>query len=324
MSVFTNLLHRTVPRESTIRESKFSFSIEYRKQFSIGLPSSSNSTEAMSAINKDGSLNVSMLERQVREDMAIYTKSRAEDGMKKRALHASVDYDEFKNLVSASQLKPIGWRDVSSLFNGCSGSHSTFRNRTVHGGGIGCLDGYIDEKKKNENKMKEKMTTKSQESKGISSSAKSSRDAYNFLALWKQQCSSSAGAALSFLLQMEEKPETICEQYFSTDIDSDVVGDIVSALQLLMCLALDKNDHNDESFSSQIADTSDEPDSTLKFISSWLKAMTTCGRFDLAISFMTATQESQLKEIVEFVKTSTDAENADDDYLRRYNDLLKR
>eukprot|EP00986_Skeletonema_menzelii_P005277 scaffold1891_cov139-Skeletonema_menzelii.AAC.2 len=277
----------------------------------------------MSAINKDGSLNVSMLERQVREDMAIYTKSRAEDGMKKRALHTSIDYDEFKNLVSASQLKPIGRRDVSSLFNGCSGSHSTLRNRTVHGGGIGCLDGYIDEKKKNENKMKE-MTTKSQESKGISSSAKSSRDAYNFVALWKQQCSSSAGAALSFLLQMEEKPETICEQYFSADIDSDVVGDIVSALHLLMCLALDKNDHNDESVVALIAGTSDEPDSTLKFISSWLKAMTTCGRFDLAISFMTATQESQLKEIVEFVKTSTDTENADDDYLRRYNDLLKR
>jgi len=281
----------------------------------------------MSAINKDGSLNISMLERQVREDMAIYSKSRAEDGMKKRALHACQDYEEFQNFVSVSQLKPISKGDVSSLFNGSSGSRATFRNRTVHGAaevqsGIGCLDGYIDEKKKSandDNKKNVEMTTKN-----IGSSAKSSRDAYNFLAQWRRKCSSSATETLLFLAQMKELPEMTCRQYFSTDIDSDVVGDVVCALHLLMCISVDKSKTNDDLVSESITNLLETPKST-QFISSWLKAMTGCGRFDLAISFLTSKQVLQLKEIVEFVKNSVYAEDAgeDDDYLCRYNDLFK-
>ena len=157
-----------------------------------------------------------MLERQVREDMAIHSKSRAEDEMKKKALHSSKDYDEFNNFVSVSQLEPVSNRDVSSLFNGSSGgaqTTTTFRNRTVHGASkeIGCLDGYIDERK--EIQMDAQiMTTKRLENKGSSSSTiKSSRNAHNFLAHWKQQCSSSASDALSFLVQLKDTPETICK-----------------------------------------------------------------------------------------------------------------
>ena len=226
--------------------------------------------------------------------------------MKKKALHSSKDYDEFNNFVSVSQLEPVSNRDVSSLFNGSSGGSqsTTFRNRTVHGAskerGIGCLDGYIDERK--EIQMDAQiMTTKRLENKGSSSSTiKSSRNAHNFLAHWKQQCSSSASDALSFLVQLKDTPETICKTYFATDIDSDVVSDIVSALHLLMSKALGKNDHNDndESVAALIADL----DEATTFISSWLRAMLACGRFDLARSFLTSTQESQLNEIVEFVK----------------------
>lgn len=255
--------------------------------------------------------------------MAIYSKSRKEDDMKKRALHACKDYSEFQDFVSVSQLKPISGHDVSSLFNGSSGLLPTFRNRTVHGAaevqsGIGCLNGYIDEKKKganDENKKNVEMTAKN-----IGSSIKSSRD--NFLAQWKRQCSSSANDTLLFLALMKELPEMTCRQYFSAEIDSDVVGDIVGALHLLMCIAGDMSRPNDDVVAESIADLLEEPKPT-QFISSWLKAMSGCGRFDLAISFLKAKQELQLKEIVEFVKKSVYAEDADGDYLCRYNDLLK-
>lgn len=274
----------------------------------------------MSAINKNGSLNISMLERQVREDMAIYSKSRAEDEMKKRALHACKDYTEFQDFVSVSQLKPISGNDVSSLFNGSSGSQSTFRNRNVHGAvemqnGIGCLGGYIDEKKKATGNNAE-MTTKT-----VGSSTKSSRDTYKFLAQWRQKCSLSANDTLLFLAQLKDVPEVTCRQYFSTDIDSDVVGDIVGALHLLMRIAMDTSKSNDVLAPESITDLLEEQKST-QFISSWLKAMTVCGRFDLAISFLTSKQELQLKEIVEFVKNSAPAKDADD-YLCRYTDLFK-
>jgi hypothetical protein len=283
----------------------------------------------MSAINEDGSLNISLLERQVREDMAIYSKSRAEDGMKKRALQASQDYDDFKNFVSVSQLKPISGRDVSSLFNGSSGSIPSFRNRTFHGAsveqsGIGCLDGYIEKKKDevvaNDNKKKNvEMTTKCQDGKATRSTIKSSRDAYNFLARWKRECSSSARDALLFLAQMEELPEQTCRYYFSTDIDSDVVGDVVCALHLLMRIAMDKNGHNDD-FAAELVLTEllNEPNTTT-FIKSWLKAMTGCERFDLALSFLTTEHKLQLKEIVDFVKDSVYTEDEDEVYLHRYN-----
>lgn len=271
---------------------------------------------------------MSILEQQVREDMAIYSKSRAEDEMKKRALHACKDYTEFQNLVSVSQLKPISSDDVSSLFNGSSGLSPTFRNRTVHGAadsqsGIGCLDGYIDEKKKGANgENKKKTVDVEMTAKIIGSSTKSSRDTYNFLAQWRRKCSSSARDTLLFLAQMKEEPEKTCRQYFSTDVDSDVVGDIVGALHLFMCIAVDKSKCNDDLVAESITDLLEVPKST-KFISSWLKAMTGCGRFDLAISFLTAKEELQLKEIVEFVKNSIYTEDADDDYLCRYNDLFK-
>jgi len=292
----------------------------------------------MSALNKDGSLNTSLLERQ--EDMAIYSKSRAEDSMKKRALHTCQGgYDEFKNFVSVSQLKPISGNDVSSLFNGSSGSlpTSTFRNSSVHGAstvqsGIGCLDGYIDEKKKDgevvvngdkDKKNNVEVKTTSQGSKVNPSSTKSSRDAYNFLARWKRQCSSSASDTLTFLVHLEEVPETTCQQYFSTDIDSDVVGDIACALHLLMCIALDKNGHNDDLVAElSSAELLSEPNTT-KFMSSWLKAMTGCGRFELALSFLTTKQELHLKEIVQFVKNSNYTGDADKVYLQRYNNLFK-
>lgn len=288
----------------------------------------------MSAINKDGSLNIALIERQVKEDIAIYSKSRAEDVMKKRALHSSKDYDEFKNFVSVSQLKPASGRDVSGLFNGGSGSFPTFRNRTVHGASsgvqtsIGCLDGCIDKKK---DKVviicDDEMTTKChEEGKAATriSTVKSSRDAYNFLARWKRQCSSSASNALPFLAQMEELPEEICRQYFSTDIDSDVVGDIVGALHLLMRIAVnDKNGHHDDLVTElRLTELLDEPNTT-KYISTWLNAMTGCGRFDLALSFLTTEHEQQLKEIVAFVKDSVYTDDADEVYLCRYNVVFK-
>ena len=43
-----------------------------------------------SAINPDGkTINIGHLEREVKEDVAIYHKCKAEDNMKKRAVHTS-------------------------------------------------------------------------------------------------------------------------------------------------------------------------------------------------------------------------------------------
>ncbi|KAL7461487.1 hypothetical protein ACHAXS_001908 [Conticribra weissflogii] len=81
------------------------------------------SAKNKSILNLGGkTINISHLEQEIKGDVASYHKYRAEDGMKKRAVHASKDYDEFRNFVSVSQLKPTSGRDLSTLFRGAAGS----------------------------------------------------------------------------------------------------------------------------------------------------------------------------------------------------------
>ena len=290
----------------------------------------------MSIVNKDGSLNVSLLELEVNEDIKIYAKSRAEDNMKKKAMHTSRDYEEFQSFLSVSQLQPISARDVSSLFNGgVSGSSSSFRNRGVHGtvaaaviqSGRGMND--YNEKKRDggivDNNQKSQCGKLTR-----TSSKKSSREASNFLAHWRSK-SSSSSQALSFLVQIGgDDPTVICKQYFSTDIDCDVLGCIVNALHLLMCIVTNQtteNEHNDELenvtnelVSANLLDIK----SATEFMSRWLDALPGCGRFTLSISFLTSEHEVRLKEVIKFIKDSIHINEAGgiDDYLCHYNVIV--
>lgn len=290
----------------------------------------------MSIVNQDGSLNVSLLEREVNEDIKIYAKSRAEDNMKKKAMHTSRDYDEFQSFLSVSQLQPISARDVSSLFNGgVSGSSSSFRNRGVHGtaaaaaaiqSGRGKND-YKEKKKGKEGGIVDNSQKFQYGKLTRTSSKKSSREASNFLAHWRSKTSSSS-QALSFLVQIgRDDPTVICKQYFSTDIDSDILGCIVNALHLLMCIVTNQtaeNDHNDELenvtnglMSANLLDIN----SATEFMSRWLEALPGCGRFTLSLSFLTSEHEVRLKEVIKFIKDSV--HNINDaggkEYLSHYN-----
>lgn len=288
----------------------------------------------MSIVNQDGSLNVSLLEREVNNDIKIYAKSRAEDNMKKKAMHTSRDYDEFQSFLSVSQLQPISARDVSSLFNGgVSGSSSSFRNRGVHGTAAAAIQSgrgkndYNGKKKGKEGSIVGN-GQKSQYGKLTrTSSKKSSREASNFLADWRSK-SSSSSQALSFLVQIGlDDPTMICKQYFSTDIDSDILGSIVNALHLLMCIVTNQtteNEHNDELenvknglMSANLLDIK----SATEFVSRWLEALPGCGRFTLSLSFLTSEHEVRLKEVIKFIKDSVDNINdaGGKEYLSHYN-----
>ncbi len=290
----------------------------------------------MSIVNKDGSLNVSLLEREVNEDIAIYAKSRAEDNMKKKAMHTSRDYDEFQSFLSVSQLQPISARDVSSLFNGSvSGSSSSFRNRGVHGTAAGAAAVIQSGRGVNDNSGG--IVDNSQKSQygklTRTSSKKSSREATNFLAHWRSKSSSSL-KALSFLVEIGgdvggDDPTVICKQYFSTDIDSDILGCIVNALHLLMCIVTNQtteNEHNDELenvtnelVSANLLDIK----SATECMSRWLEALSGCGRFTLSLSFLTSEHEVRLKEVIKFIKDSIHINDAGGkEYLCHYSVIV--
>mmetsp|Transcript_22478 Transcript_22478/g.66635 ORF Transcript_22478/g.66635 Transcript_22478/m.66635 type:complete len:316 (-) Transcript_22478:428-1375(-) len=94
------------------------------------MPMPISSSSRPGAILPDGRLNASLLRREIADGVRNDARCRAENDMKKRAIHASKDYDEFRKFVSASQLKPVGRKDVADLFSGAGG-------RGGSGGGIG-------------------------------------------------------------------------------------------------------------------------------------------------------------------------------------------
>eukprot|EP00581_Thalassiosira_minuscula_P006580 CAMPEP_0183743496 /NCGR_PEP_ID=MMETSP0737-20130205/65248_1 /TAXON_ID=385413 /ORGANISM="Thalassiosira miniscula, Strain CCMP1093" /LENGTH=296 /DNA_ID=CAMNT_0025979115 /DNA_START=316 /DNA_END=1206 /DNA_ORIENTATION=- len=287
---------------------------------------------------------LSHLEREIKNDVAAYRQNKAEDGMKKRAIHASSDYNEFRNFVSVSQLKPTSGRDVSSLFGGASGSLPTgsFGSRKNQGGKTAAIGGFDDLiRRRKEDVPKNSSTSTSvakldgsihslvsgdglaNKLKSKSNSVKSSREAHDFLREWKQ-CCTSAEATLSFLARLKNadgtsfqnqlllQPDVICDKYFSADIDSDILGGIVEALHLLS-----NRKNNIESLSLET--------SRLAFIRGWIKALPTCGRFELSISFLMQNQRLKLKEICNFLEDSKEEHDkvSDKEYLVQYASLLK-
>ncbi|MFN9960601.1 MAG: hypothetical protein ACK55I_46560, partial [bacterium] len=68
-------------------------------------------------------------------------------------------------------------------------------------------------------------------------------------------------------------PKVVCKEYFSAEIDSDVMGDIVEALHLLVTMSVSEK-------AELLMETS-----VSTFIHNWLKPLQSCGRFELSLSF---------------------------------------
>mmetsp|Transcript_1028 Transcript_1028/g.2279 ORF Transcript_1028/g.2279 Transcript_1028/m.2279 type:complete len:321 (+) Transcript_1028:137-1099(+) len=314
-----------------------------------------------SAISKR-TIDISHLEREIKQDVASYRQYKAEDGMKKRAIHASKDYDEFRNFVSVSQLKPTSGRDVSNLFTGASGLLATgSRSKQIQRGHatIGGFDDIIQRRKDSSAttsstpiarldgnlqslSIGELSTSKSKAESGTRAK-KSSREVHDFLREWKQ-CCTTAKDTLSFLARIKDidgsfqnqlvlQPAVTCTEYFSTDIDSDVVGNIVEALHLLcmktdgdsLAIATANGSAGDWRDASGVPHLLSSRYNLLSFTHSWLKNLPSCGRFELSVSFLMPHQQQKLKEVCNFLKKSNgdEGKSANEKYLIQYDFLLK-
>ena len=90
------------------------------------MSNSKRNTKPLGAILPDGRINTALLQREIANELAADARFSAEDVMKKRAVHISKDYDEFKNFVAASELKPVSSSEMGQLFvQGRQGQGST-------------------------------------------------------------------------------------------------------------------------------------------------------------------------------------------------------
>nr|CCA14216.1 conserved hypothetical protein [Albugo laibachii Nc14] len=66
-------------------------------------------------LNEDGVLNVRALERELAEAIEYDRVYKRTDEVKKRAIHTSANYDEFKNRVACANMKPITTKELKEL-----------------------------------------------------------------------------------------------------------------------------------------------------------------------------------------------------------------
>jgi len=227
---------------------------------------------------------------------------------------------------------------VSNLFSGASGSIGSSVNKSsnaITNASIGGFDDIVQRRKDNSSIAKlddnlqslllgKKKTTTidSTKDKRI---ANTSKDI--FLKEWKRHCT-SAHDTLIFLSRQRDKnadntndnnkfilqPNEICKEYFSVDIDSEIIGDVVEALYLLVTMtnettSLPTNSDEGSSSCNALAMTglfSSQHDTT-SFIRNWLNALTSCGRFELSVSFLMPDEQTRLKKIVNFLKESNES-----------------
>jgi hypothetical protein len=271
---------------------------------------------AKSIINPDGTVDTSRLEREIREDLALHRRHAAEDAMKKKAIHTSADYDEFKNFVSCAELKPTTSRDVSSLFTCSFGSASRSGNAACRDGGRqGVLGGYgesIQQRKVFEaerSSANSSSTGKQVPKENNVISKKSSREAYDFLREWKKECTSPEHT-LSFLTRIRPSDTTsgieltlpagdTCREYFSTDIDSEILGDIVEGLHLLS-----RSDKVSPRIKHCIDNIESAGSNVVDFIDAWINSLDGCGRIGLSLSFLSSVQSRQWEDVLAFVQSS--------------------
>ena len=162
-----------------------------------------------------------------------------------------------------SQLKSTSSREVSNLFNGASGSieSSNKSNNAIAKGNasIGGFDDIVQRRKDNGSVAKLDDNLQSLllgKKKTIINSTKDKRSANTskdiFLKEWKRHCTSAHDTLIFLSRQRRDntvfddtndnnnqfilQPNEICKEYFSIDIDSEIIGDVVEALYLLVTM----------------------------------------------------------------------------------------
>ena len=278
-------------------------------------------------------------------------------------------------------MKPTSGREVSNLFNGAATGSISSSSRSKNEDDntattIGGFDDIIQRRKedafsnasstsksiKNLDKNLQSLllgnvATTSKSNAGNNQIAKTSRAAHDFLKEWKRHCT-TAKDTLAFLTMRDGstnddntelllQPDVICKEYFSTDIDSEILGDVVEALHLLVNMketvhlsSADSGDDDEYCTLSNINNAgtdkscidasamtdlfSSSQKDAISFVHNWLKALASCGRFELSVSFLMPDEQTKLKEVCNSLKTmNKETDDSIDELLLRYDTLLK-
>lgn len=250
----------------------------------------SSASNAPSAVLPDGSLNVSFLERDIAKDLQSHQQYRAEDEMKKRAIHASSNYDEFKAFVKCSRQNPVSKLEINQLFNGPitgvtplqSNASSTAPKVDSSRSSIYQPTSFSSDRHATTNPTLPLTCCNDGQDKYSVDTFSQPQNAMDFERIWTKHTTIEKK---SRFLSSDLTPKHFLKLYTNIELSSFLLGDIIE------CLA-----HIASSF-----DCSDED--CLRKVYSWMKIITKCNRFTINVLLLKAGQKDMVHFIVgEFLK----------------------
>lgn len=255
-----------------------------------------SSNKYSSAILPNGKVNVSLIQREIAQDLSADARYHAEDCMKKRAIHMSKDYDEFKSFVSCSQLKPVPSHEMGQLFVARrteNQQHHRARSGRVNPSCTRTAPSVISS-----------MVSSPFTTDGSSRVGETSREIPTNVAQlereWKRYCGSPADT-LSYITmpvsailcpssvldsgfteRLRISPEQISQSLCRVEMDATVFGDILEALDCLLSAEFDNIRDEARSFTHR-----------------WMLALPHSGRFRINVAFLSKKQRKFIVTIFE-------------------------
>lgn len=262
---------------------------------------------APSAIRSDGTLNVNFLERDIVNDVASHGQYRAEDSMKKRAVHSSANYDEFKAFVKCSQLNPVSRSEISQLFHPHVPAVAT-SNKNTTGNGATTRRSYANSSIPISDPYKSSIYQPSSSSSNIRAEATDTttplhstnekkndinnishppQNAMEFERKWNTAYGTIPEKA-QFLLS-EIPPKHLSKLYSKLEMNSIILGEIIE------CLHFKVSNLNN----STTTEGSTSNSSSSKEIYNWMKMCSRCNRFTINAILLTTVQKDMVKFIID-------------------------
>jgi len=291
-------------------------------------------SKTLSAINNDGQLNVLVIQQEIARDIAMDNQYHAEDDMKKKAIHMSKNYDEFKSFVACSNLQPVQRNEMSQLFmpreynnslmkqtrpNKLSNSFSELDQATKK-----LLNGLrISSNENQDASIIPIVSAARNRTNSITNSLSLTNVPSTFLELekqWRYYCTSVESTLQYILLSTDVTenhddnnsmvkyplfiptslrlcPEYVCCKLCKMEMSSEMFGDLIAALFHLL-----KDSTTYEIETSTVVEKNHEIiQSCILFAYKWIKCLPKSGGFDLNIAFLNQKQKQFVVSIFQLL-----------------------
>ncbi|GMI31507.1 hypothetical protein TrCOL_g5788 [Triparma columacea] len=258
--------------------------------FLSSLPVNPSSTPSSSAVSSTGALNVALLAKEVKQGLQEEKTYKAVDTMKKKAIHTSQTYEEFKNFVACAEQKPLDRGEMESLKE-TKGSWT--QQKTRH-----ALN--LKKSKRSSKKEKRGVVSKKFPVVGPKTGMEFDRD-------WRRHCDTEERRWRYLNLAGPGALGGI----WKTEVDAGIMGKVLETVKW----AWDQRDvkggegrsvegegkgaggGGGEGTASPVVATV-----TPSVVSDYLHMLTGCGRFSLNVNFLDDKQVKVVKELIQVLK----------------------